>query len=160
MRNKYFLYIHLCDIYRYDFRGCALALSFRNSIRIIFMLLTWFYYGEAMFNFEMAAIKWQFTYIASCERVKFDISTLSMYFNSRNLNTITITINDSHVECHIYSKWPPSNNKIYIKGYHIIFKVIMLAVATNNYIWQEIPQSIFSQLILINNQQNYKCSNN
>ena len=43
------------------------------------MLLAWFYYVEAIFNFKMAAIKCYFTYIASCERVTFYISTLSMF---------------------------------------------------------------------------------
>ena len=57
MQNIYFLNIHLCDSYRYDCGGCALVLSFRNSIRIILMLLTWFYYVEAIFNFKMAAIQ-------------------------------------------------------------------------------------------------------
>ena len=66
-----------------------------------------------------------------------------MFFNSRNLNKINITINDSNVECHIYSifTFSPSNNTIDIKGYHIAFKVhvIMLVEATFNYIWQELP---------------------
>ena len=47
---------------------------------------------------------------------KFDISTLSMFFQSMNLIKINITVTGSHVECHTYSKWPPSNNKMYIKA--------------------------------------------
>ena len=34
-----------------------LFLSSRKSIRIIVMLLAWYYYVEAIFNFKMAAIK-------------------------------------------------------------------------------------------------------
>ena len=83
-----------------------------------------------------------------------------MCFNSSNHNTINITINPSHVECHTYSKWPPSNNKMYIKGYDITFNVIMLAEATYIIFGKNSHKSIFSQLILINNQQKYKCLNN
>ena len=74
-----------------------------------------------------------------------------MFFNSSNHNKINITINDSHVECHTYLKRPPSNNKMYIKGYHITLKVIMLAEATFNYIWQELSQ-IHIQSTNINQQ--------
>ena len=56
-----------CEIYIYYISICGTAtgmilvdvllfLPFRNSIRIIFMSLTWFYYVEAIFNFKMAAI--------------------------------------------------------------------------------------------------------
>ena len=51
-----------------------------------------------------------------------------------NLIKINITVTGSHVECHTYSKWPSSNNKMYIKGIST-FTVIMLTETTYNYIW-------------------------
>ena len=70
----------------------------------------------------------------SNEREKFDVSTLSMFYNSMNLIKINITVTGSHVECHTYSKWPSSNNKMYIKGMPTC-TVKMLTETTYNYIW-------------------------
>ena len=65
-----------------------------------------------------------------------------------NLIKINITVTGSHVECHTYSKWPSSNNKMYIKGIST-FTVIMLTETTYNSIWLKNYNSICSQRILI-----------
>ena len=96
------------------------------------MLLPWLYYVEAIFNFKGPPPNVN-ELISKAMREKFDISTLSMFYNSMNLIKINITVTGSHVECHTYSKWPSSNNKMYIKGIST-FTVIMLT-ETTYYIW-------------------------